>query len=78
MKQDEDADRIATLWNFGKGVPTRELKGRSLTAERISSEIYRNELQQELANLRIALAKEKEAHAKTKKALACLQSTAKA
>lgn len=74
----EDAERLAALWNFVKGIPTQELKGRSLIAERISSEIYRTELQQELSNLRTALAKEKEAHAKTKQALTCLQSTAKA
>lgn len=77
-ESNEDAERLATVWNFCKGIPTNELKGRSLTTERISSEIYRNELQQELANLRTALAKEKEAHAKTKQALTCLQSTAKA
>lgn len=77
-ESNEDAERLAALWNFCKGIPTKELKGRSLTTERISSEIYRNELQQELANLRAALAKEKEDHAKTKQALACLQSTAKA
>ncbi|SER35964.1 hypothetical protein [Giesbergeria anulus] len=77
-ESNEDAERLATLWNFGKGILTQELKGRSLAAERISSEIYRTELQQELANLRTALAKEKEAHTKTKQTLASFQSKAKA